>query len=178
MDDLTTQQWLDQEDRRVSAYIRAHGCSLEYVFACSCPGTTPFCYTIGLFGLGHPELLVFGVEQGTAAGLLNHAFALVRGGRDLVPGELLTFEQSQTSWLVEDVPNPGDIVFAANRHYRRPAEHSVPVLQLTWSVHGDFPGDAGYCLGPHVQPRPGTFDAREPVDCECACDPDQCPGPR
>jgi hypothetical protein len=175
MDELKTQQWLDQEDRRVSAYVRDHGCSLEYILGCDCPDSTPFCYTIGLFGLGHPELLVFGTDQRSAAGLLNHVFGLVRDGRDLVPGELLTFEQSPVSWFVEAVPNPGDIVFGANRHYQRPAEFSVPVLQLTWSVHDDFPWDAGYCLGPHVQPRPGSFDARGPAD--CTCEPCNCRGP-
>jgi hypothetical protein len=65
-------------------------------------------------------------------------------------------------------------VFGANRHYQRPAAHSVPVLQLTWSVHGHFPWDAGYCLGPHVQPRPGSFDARRSEDCSCRC---TCGGP-
>jgi hypothetical protein len=113
------------------------------------------------------ELLVLGLDQGSAAGVLNHVFGMVRDGRDLVPGELLTFEQSPESWFVEEVPNPGDIVFGANRHYQRPAEHSVPVLQLTWSVHGDFPWDPGYCLEAHVQPRPGTFHAGAPADCSC-----------
>lgn len=175
MDDVRTQQWLDQEDRRISEFIRDHGCALQYVMACDCPDSTPFCYTIGLFGLGHPELLVFGLDHCSAAGLLNDVFRQVRGGRDLVPGELLTFERSPLSWYVEQVPNPGEIVFEANRHYARPPEYSVPVLQLTWSVHGDFPWDPGYCLGPHVQPRPGAFDARGPDD--CTCPPCDCPGP-
>lgn len=167
MDGIRTQQWLDQEDRRISAFIRDFGASLEYIFGCDCPTSTPFCYTIGLFGLGHPELLVFGLDQHTAAAVLNRAFGLVQGGRDLVPGEQLRFEESPEIWLVEQVPNPGNIVFGANRHYQRPAAFSVPVLQLTWSAHGLFPWDAGYCLEPHVQPRPGSFDARDLADCAC-----------
>ncbi|WP_413785731.1 DUF4262 domain-containing protein [Intrasporangium zincisolvens] len=62
-------QWLDQEDRRVSEYIRRYGCSLEHVMPCDGEGiSTSFCYTIGLFGLGHPELLVFGLDQASASG--------------------------------------------------------------------------------------------------------------
>ena len=46
--------WLDQEDRYVTETIRKHGCYLEYG---SGDGRDPsFAYTVGLFGLGHPEL--------------------------------------------------------------------------------------------------------------------------
>ncbi|WP_076263956.1 DUF4262 domain-containing protein [Intrasporangium flavum] len=174
MDDVRVSQWLDQEDRRVSEYIRRYGCSLEYVMPCNGDGTsTPFCYTIGLFGLGHPELLVFGLDQGSASGFLNHLYTMVVKGRDLVPGEELRFPDHEERYLVEEVPNPGDIVFGANRHYRRPSEVSVPVLQLTWSVGGAFPWEAGYPYPAHRQPRPGTFSARVEVDgagsCDCGC---------
>ncbi len=62
--------------------------------------------------------------------------------------------------VVEQVPNPGDIVYGANRHYRRPDEASVPVLQLTWDDGaGRFPWDDGYSVPASVQPRPGSFRA-------------------
>jgi hypothetical protein len=160
MDELKTQQWLDQEDRRVSAYIRDHGCSLEYILGCDCPDSTPFCYTIGLFGLGHPELLLFGTGPETACAVLNDVFARVKAGADLLPGQLLTFEDWPHRLFAEEVPNPGDILFGANRHYRRPDEHSVPALQLTWDdTTGRFPWDDGYSVPGWVQPRPGTFRA-------------------
>jgi hypothetical protein len=160
MDDIKVTQWLDQEDRRVSQTIRTHGCSLEYVFPSERDDLpTPFCYTIGLFGLGHPELLVFGLDHSSAAGLLNHLHGLVARGRDLVPGELLAFDGHDETYLVEALPNPGQILFAANRHYRRPSEFSVPALQLTWSVGGAFPWDEGYPYALHSQPRPGDFSA-------------------
>lgn len=173
MDDVKVEQWLEREDRRIIQNIRTHGCSLQHVFPRESDEVpTPFCYTIGLFGLGHPELLVFGLDFSSAAGLLNHLHALIAQGRDLVPGELLAFEGHDETYLVEEVPNPGEILFAANRHYVRPSEFSVPALQLTWSVNGAFPWDEGYPYQPESQPRPGDFSAvvdRTHHDGPCGC---------
>jgi hypothetical protein len=135
MTDTTTRAWLDQEDRHVAEMIRKHGCYIEYVLGCTCGvcnESTAFAYSVGFFGLGHPELLVLGVRQATAAGVINTLFARVKAGQDLVPGQLVTFDDWPHKIVVEEVPNPGEIVFTANRHYDRPAEASVPVLQLTW----------------------------------------------
>lgn len=160
MNDITVEQWLDHEDRRISETIRRHGCALEYVQPCEGDGfRTPFCYTIGLFGLGHPELLIFGLDMPSAAGCLNHLHGLVRKGRDLVPGEILTFPPHEEQYLVEEVPNAGEILFAANRHYDRPSEVSVPALQVTWTVRGAFPWHDRYPYPAESQPRPGTFSA-------------------
>jgi hypothetical protein len=61
--------------------------------------------------------------------------------------------------IPEQVPNPGEIVFAANRYYARPAARSVPVLQLSYDdMVGRFPWEAGYAAS-EMQPRPGTFRA-------------------
>ena len=61
--------------------------------------------------------------------------------------------------IPEEVPNPGEIVFEANRFYQRPNEASVPVLQLTYTdKNGRYPWDEG-CLRPELQPRPGTWRA-------------------
>lgn len=163
MSDIAMQAWLDQEDQHVAKTIRRHGCYIQYVFGCTCGDCeeeTPFAYSIGLFGLGHPELLVLGVNQGTAAGVINDLYARVRAGADLVPGQLVTFDDWPHRVVVEEVPNPGEIVFGANRHYQRPPEASVPVLQLTWDDRcGYFPWDEGYSVPAGVQPRPGTFRA-------------------
>jgi Domain of unknown function (DUF4262) len=82
--DIATQAWLDQEDAHVGAMIRRYGWFIQYVGGsemCSLPGcrcsdqddqgVVPFAYTVGLFGLQHPELLIFGVPQETAGGVLN-----------------------------------------------------------------------------------------------------------
>lgn len=164
---VQTQAWLDQEDARVAAMIRQYGWSVECVNSgtCSHPGCggesdgLPFAYTIGLFGMGHPELLILGTTVATAMGVLNTLGERVRAGENLVPGQLLTFDEWPHRIVPEAVPNPGEILFGANRHYARPAEHSVPALQLSYDDKaGRFPWEPDY-VAPDMQPRPGSFRA-------------------
>lgn len=164
------QAWLDQEDARVGATIRAHGWSIEYIGgSCSYPGCTceqdgapelegpPFAYTIGLFGMGHPELLIIGVPPAAALGVLNTLGNRIRNGENLIPGQLLVFDEWRHRIVPEHVPNPGDVVLGANRHYRRRPSESVPVLQLSYDdTAGRFPWEPGYAA-PELQPRPGSF---------------------
>ncbi len=162
------QAWLDQEDARIKDVIRRHGWAIEYVGggSCSFPGCDggddqgpPFAYTVGLFGLGHPELLVFGVDPRTALNLLNDLGDRIRRGDALVPGVTLTFDHWPHRVIPEEVPNAGEIVFSANRFYARPDSASVPVLQLSYDdPSGRFPWEKGYST-PEMQPRPGTFRA-------------------
>jgi hypothetical protein len=159
------QAWLDQEDARIKDTIRKHGWVITYVGGgeCSRPGCDggadeepPFGYTTGLFGLGHPELVVVGLDTHTTAGLLDTLAGRIRDGEELVPGIELSFGDWQGHTVIpEDVPNPGDIVFESNRFYQRPDEFSVPVLQLTYTDNeGRYPWDVGYSY-PEIQPRPG-----------------------
>lgn len=161
------QAWLDQEDARMASVIRRHGWAIEYIGfgCCSVPGCDggddqgpPFAYTVGMFGMGHPELLAFGLDPDATSWLFNTLGARIRGDEALVPGRIINIDGWDHRVMVEEVPNPGEIVFSANRFYERPAEYSVPVLQLS---HDDgeerFPWEDGYS-GPE-QPRPGTFQA-------------------
>lgn len=160
MHDAKTQAWLDQEDERVAQTIRSHGVAIEYVLGNPAAKRTPIAYTIGLFGLGHPELLVTGADPHTAAALLNEVAGRVRAGENLVPGQVLTFEAWPHRVTVEEVPNPAQIVFGANRHARRPDECSVEVFALTYDdLGGRFPWEEGYAVAAWIQPRPGTFTA-------------------
>jgi len=166
--DAGTQAWIDQKDAHTAAVVRRHGWLIQYVGgeACSRPGCTctptddpPFAYTIGLFGLAHPELLIFGLSPEVASGVLNDLGERIRAGDALMPGQLLTFDEWPHRIIPEPVPNPGEIVFGANDYYQRPDEASVPVLQLTYDdTEGRFPWDAGFAT-PQMQPRPGTFKA-------------------
>ena len=149
------QAWLDQEDRLVVDTIRKHGCFVQYVFGEG--DEPPFAYTVGLFGIGHPELIIFGLDAHRSARALNHFFDQVRAGSDLTPGEVVKPWDDPVAFLVEQFPDPGATLHSANRHYQRPPEFSVPAYQLSWSIDGFFPGDDGYPLPPTVQPRPGTF---------------------
>jgi hypothetical protein len=158
--DPQTLAWLDQEDTHLAQTIRAHRWAVQYVGEGEEPGEPAFAYTIGLYGLGHPELVVVGLGPDSAHGILSHAAGMVGDGRDLVVGELLTFPDRDDGLIVEHLPNPGEVVLAANRFYERPPEYSVPAYQLTWAhTGGAFPWDDAYPCGPECQPRPGTWRA-------------------
>ena len=152
--------WLDQEDSRVAQTVRRYGWSIEYLTAEPAEQLTSIAYTIGLFGMGHPELVVLGADTGTAGGVLNEVGQRIKDGENLLPGQLLTFEGWPHRITVEEIPNPGEILFAANRHYARPAEVSVPALQLTYDDRsGRFPWQEGYAVAEWIQPRPGRYTA-------------------
>ena len=166
--DARIRSWLDQEDARLTEIIRRHGWSIQYVGGpscalpdCPCPADDepPFAYTIGLFGLGHAELLVLGIGPLDATAVLNELGERIRGGDSLLPGQLLELERSSFRIIPEPVPNPGEIVLGANAFYDRPAAFSVPALQLSYcDGRGRFPWDDG-CEVAAQQPRPGTFTA-------------------
>ncbi len=154
------QSWLDQEDARTTDVIRKHGWAIEYVMAEPQRQRCSIAYTIGLFGLGHPELVVVGMEPYTTAGVLNEVASRVRSGQDLVPGQLLSFAGWFHRVTVETLPNPAQILFAANRFYQRPDEASVPAYQLTYDdLNGRFPWEPGYANEDWIQPRPGAYRA-------------------
>jgi len=165
---MDVQAWADQVDAQITATIRRKGWYITYIGGgtCSRPGCEPepddrppFAYTIGLFGLNHPELVMVGVGKAVAAGVLNTLGRRIRGGDTLMLGQIVTIDDWPHRVVPEDVPNAGEIVLWANDYYHRPAEHSVPVLQLTYDDReGHFPWEEGYAA-PDQQPRPGTWAA-------------------
>ena len=166
--DPQTQAWIDQHEAHITAMVRRDGWYIAYVgggpCACrDCDGEDsdlpPFAYTVGLFGLAHPELLILGAGQETSASVLNTLGRRIREGEALLPGQIVAFEDWPHRIVPEVVPNPGEIVFEANRFYARPREFSVPVLQLSYDDNeGRFPWEDDY-VAPEMQPRPGTFTA-------------------
>ena len=173
--------WLDQDRRTVIRNIRRYGVHLTYVFddpaRCACcrdlgepsvadessvvgeerrPGP-PFCYTTGLFGAGHPELLVAGLGEARSMLLLNAAAqGVLDDDRDLTPGQEVIIDGVDV--LVEELPNPGEILLASNFYYDRPPAASLPAYQLTWADSvGRFPWDEGHQPGEWRQPRPGEW---------------------
>ena len=84
--DPQTIAWLDQEDAHLAQVIRAHRWSVQYVGAGDEPDEPPFGYTVGLFGLGHPELVVVGLGPKSVHAILSRVAGLVADGRDLVRG--------------------------------------------------------------------------------------------
>jgi hypothetical protein len=158
--DPQTIAWLDQEDERLAQLVRKYRHAVQYIWPCEDSSEPSFAYTVGLFGLAHPELVVVGLSSEVAHGLLNRAAGMVVDGRNLVPGEVIHDDDGTPIFTVEVVPNPGEILYSANRFYQRPDEFSVPAYQLTWSHPGGvFPWDPDYPCGPECQPRPGTWRA-------------------
>lgn len=158
--DPQTTAWLDQEDAHLAQVIRAHRWAVQYVGEGDEPDEPAFGYTIGLFGLGHPELVVVGLGPENTHAILQRVAGLVADGRDLVAGEMVTFADRPDGLVVEQLPNPGEILLGANRFYERPPEYSVPAYQLAWAhPDGLFPWDPGYTCGAECQPRPGTWRA-------------------
>jgi hypothetical protein len=158
--DPQTIAWLDQEDAHLARTIRSHRWAVQYVGRGEQSDEPPFGYTVGLFGLGHPELVVVGLGYEEACGVLNKVGGMVLDDRDLLPGEVLCDDDGTPVITVELLPNPADVLFSANRFYRRPDEFSVPAYQLTWALDGGiFPWDPGYACDPGCQPRPGTWRA-------------------
>jgi hypothetical protein len=160
MTDPQIQAWLDQEDAMVAQTIRKHGQFIQFVGGDEDDVPPFFAYTVGLFGLGHPELVILSLGPQTSRAVLNQLGQRICAGENLVPGQLLTFDQWPHRIVVEDLANPGEILFSANRHYQRPDEASVPAFQLTYDdLGGRFPWDPSYANPPRLQPRPGTWRA-------------------
>lgn len=150
--DAQTLAWLDQQDRMITQIVRRHGWAVQFV---SGEDTAPsLAYTVGLFGLNHPELIVFGLDYSSALALLNYMGSKVRENSDLSPGDVVRWEGTDTRVRIDTLAHPAELLFAANRYFQRPDEASVPALQLTWDIDGAFPGEAGYSKPDWLQPDP------------------------
>ena len=103
--DPQTIAWLDQEDARLAQLIRTRF-AVQYVWSGDEPDEPGFGYTVGLFGLGHPELVVTGLDHHVSHALLNRVARMVVGGRDLVPGEVSRTTPARTSSPSRCCPTP------------------------------------------------------------------------
>ncbi len=160
--------FLDQQSARRADHIRRYGVSIQLIGGgeCSKPGccapasARPFAYTVGLFGIGHPELVIVGLDNVEAGRALNAAARVVFAGGRIMPGLEMTFSGWSRRIVAEEIPNPGDIVYNANEHYGHPPEFSVPALQLSYpDKRGRFPSDPSYAGSRRRQPRPGEWRA-------------------
>lgn len=160
--------FFDQENARLADQIRRFGVSIQMIGGgrCSEPGccapvsARPFAYTVGLFGIGHPELVVVGLDISESSRALNAAARSALDGHPIMPGVEMTVAGWSRRFVAEAVPNPGDIAFAANDFYQRPPEFSVALLQLSYpDPRGRFPSHPSYSGSRKRQPRPGDWDA-------------------
>jgi len=162
MTDAQIEARIDQDNAHITAIVRRYGWYIQYVCGSTLKESgeagPPFAYTVGLFGLHHPELLILGVPPEVAAGVLNMLGDRIKAGEDLTPNFPVSFEDRAWKLLPEVVPNPGEVLFVANSYYDLPSCTSVPALQLSYDDReGRFPWEPRYAA-PSMQPRPGTFD--------------------
>ena len=163
--DPQTTAWLDQEDAHLVRVIRQHRWAVRYVGSGEEDDEPCFGYTIGLFGLGHPELVLVGLGADTTHGVLQRVAGEVAAGRDLVPGELIDRDDRPGRLFVEDSPDPGEVVLDADRFYQRPPStrrrrSSLPGATQT----GASPGRPATPAGPAVSrvPARGAPERRSP----------------
>lgn len=77
-----------------------------------------------------------------------------------MPDETIKPADEAPCFLVEEFLDPARFLFAANRHYQRPDEASVPAYQLTWDVNGAFPWEVRIPVpcAAQLQPREAQCD--------------------
>ena len=155
---IRIKQWLDQEDALTRDIVRRRGWAIQSVLGEGCEPA--FSYTVGLFGFGHPELLIFGLPHDSASSVLNDLCERVRRGGPIIAGELQTFDNWPHRLHAFALADTSEVLFAANRFYNRPPDDPVPALQLVWDDRwGRFPWEPGYDPPDWLQPVPGTFTA-------------------
>ena len=118
--DPQTIAWLDQEDAHLAQVIRAHRWSVQFVGAGDEADEPPFGYTVGLFGLGHPELVLVGLGPKTTHSVLGRVAGVVADGWNLVaePGRggarrqplLRTARRVLRAGVSADVGVPGSLL--------------------------------------------------------------------
>ncbi len=166
--DPATVAWLDQQDAWTRGTVRTYGWAVEYVGGgtCSHPGCSggasemPFGYTVGLHGMGHPELLIFGCDQQVTVRVLNSLGRQVMLGTDLFEGGECEVEGWPRTMRLLGVPNPEQILLAAYRFYRCDRPGAIEAYQLCWSdAAGRFPWEPDCAADARSQPCPGDFAA-------------------
>ena len=167
MTDVSTLARRDREHASTSERIRKYGVSVSMIGGPSCPhciasgqdcaeAGPSFAYTVGLFGTGHPEILIYHDSPAGASALLNGLARRVFDGEPLAAGQYVDYPGTRHRGYAEDLPNPGEVLVFANDFYQRPPSASVPALQVTFSDHtGRMPWQPGYHGDPAAQPRPG-----------------------
>lgn len=115
-------------------------------------GFPSYAYTTGLISLGHPELIIYGLEPGEAGSILNTVgHRIARAGGRLVPGERLSgFLDDDLDLMVIEALSTSDLRVATSVY------GSVSAWQLVWPDRaGRYPWSAGYRIAKTVQPLAG-----------------------
>ena len=156
-DPVRIQQWDDQQQAWLREAIRAHGWAVQAVAADPARLQPPFAYTVGLTRFGHPELVVFGLDDQVACALLNSLGVRARSGLRIADGAVFAPGVAAPRALrAVGHPYPDEVLFTAVRRYGP----RVTALQvLVADERGTFPGEPGFLDQEWLQPLPGSFAA-------------------
>ena len=160
------QQWIDQQDTEIREAIRQRGWYWAGVEGDDATSRPPFAYTIGLTGVDHPELVVFGlhheISHKVLRGLANRVLSGERFDEDTdLELPIWTTHLHVLRVRMLTCPRPEDVLLWAVDTYA--PEVLVAAVQVVWSDSNDrFPWEPGYEFAAWMQPMPGTFSARLP----------------
>lgn len=143
--DGTPEQYLDL----LRELICDHGWAVQYVES----DKRPFAYTVGLSGLGLPELLMTGLVPDTSGRVLNSiAHMMVDDGTVVAPAMHIDFEDRFLIEVVEVEHPDVHLKYAVRLFGPR-----IKALQLVWADNwGRLPWDAGWAHGRRRQPVLGV----------------------
>lgn len=152
---------LDGYLRYVRWVVDKYGWTVQWVASSFHAGTSAFAYTVGLHGLGHPELLIAALTPDASKAVLNQLGRLVRDGRKLQPGDEFGGVIAAGYTLTICGPLTADglarypLGVAAALYGEQP-----PALQVVWpDAEHRYPWDAAYreltqpLLAPPPQPH-------------------------
>ena len=126
--DPQTIAWLDQEDAHLAQVIRAHRWSVQYVGA----GDEPDEPAVRLHRRPvRSRASRAGASSGSGRrrthSILSRVAGMVADGRDLVAGELLAWpDWPDLRLVVEELPNPGEVVLGATASTSGPTSTRFP----------------------------------------------------
>jgi hypothetical protein len=149
---------------RVAAIVREHGWAVQGVHGGA--ESPPFAYTVGLTNFDrHPELVIFGVPQDTAAAILNELSGRVRAGERFTAGQRLEgLVETDSPMVLLAVADPASHLAVA----RRLLGEELTALQVVWpDPAGRFPWEPAHdprflVMQPLLGPEPPAGDQGDP----------------
>lgn len=139
---------MDPEEylKGIDRLVRQHGVAIQFVGAGEAKSS--FGYTVGLFLVSHPELILFGLPSDLTKRLLNDlAFSVLRGGMGYAEGDRVHQLLQGYAVRLGPVSDPDQhlgVAFATARLRGLPAT-DVRALQVHLpDPSGSFMGDEGF----------------------------------
>jgi hypothetical protein len=148
---MTELHWRDELLFDIHSKVERHGFAIQHVMGER--DAPSWGYTIGLLALGHPELIVFGLDAESTAGVLHRMFDEIAAGTFRPVGRDAEQVLGAPRLPMRLLPVPdehwdcdGDRLCIAVEYYDAIGWDRSPrqALQLVWATPSDhFPWDAG-----------------------------------